>query len=309
MKSKARKMELKYLLFFSSIILAVRCELMWPSGTYGIPEAVTGCPDFSGTSWKRGYTYHDTADIEPANKRSANYHLAGNFTQHGIEQRFCIKDKPEGGSEFWPEGKYCIYKKGVCPTNMDEGSIKWDDEHSKLDQRNRHVGVLPDGNYEETSTEVKYCCSTKGDVTKPINLPNTAPFYLMTYDSPTCQKVAGMKASSEFIKFDDNDKGNTNAAVGAHPYGPSEDKFNTKVYYCYYEPGEESTDDLGTGKSIQDDKEHAPKSSSGLAVAIGCGVAGAIVGTASIVFTTRRILAARAKGLADGMEGPKPDAP
>ena len=93
-------------------IAAVRCDLIWPSGTYGIPEAVTGCPDFSGTSWKRGYTYHDTADIEPANKRSANYHLAGNFTQHGIEQRFCIKDKPEGGSEFWPEGKYCIYKKG-----------------------------------------------------------------------------------------------------------------------------------------------------------------------------------------------------
>ena len=56
-------------------------------------------------------------------------------------------------------------------------------------------------------------------------------------------------------------------------------------------------------------KEHAPKSSSGLAVAIGCGVAGAIVGTASIVFTTRRILAARAKGGFDGTEGPKPDAP
>ena len=39
------------------------------------------------------------------------------------------------------------------------------------------------------------------------------------------------------MKFDDNDKGNTNAALGAHPYGPTEDKFNTKIYYCYYEPG------------------------------------------------------------------------
>ncbi len=76
---------------------------------------------------------------------------------------------------------------------MDEGSISWDDEHSKLDQQNRHIGDLPDGNYQQTMTEIKYCCSTKGDVNKPINLPNTRPFYLMTYDSPTCQKVAGTK--------------------------------------------------------------------------------------------------------------------
>lgn len=40
-------------------------------------------------------------------------------------------------------------------------------------------------------------------------------------------------------------------------------------------------------------------SSSGMAVAIGCGVAGAIVGTASIAFATKRILSARAK-LASG---------
>lgn len=295
------------LLVISASVL--KADSLWPSGTYGIPEPVTGCPDSSGSTWGRGYTYHDTTDIEPSNKRSENYHFAGNFSQHGIEQRFCIKSKPEGGSEFWPDGKYCIYKKGECPTGMDEGSISWDDEHSKLDQQNRHVGELPDGNYQQTLTELKYCCSTKGDVNKPINLPNTRPFYLTTYDSPTCQKVAGTKVSSEFVKFDDNDNGNKDTATGAHPYGPSEDKFNIKIYYCYYEPGEESTDDLGTGKSIEEnDKGHA-KSSSGLAVAIGCGVAGAIVGTASVVFATRRILAARAKGGFEGMEGPKPDAP
>ena len=38
--------------------------------------------------------------------------MAGNFSQHGIQQIFCIKDNAAGGSEFWPEGKYCIYKKG-----------------------------------------------------------------------------------------------------------------------------------------------------------------------------------------------------
>ena len=71
----------------------------------------------------------------------------------------------------------------------------------------------------------------------PIQLPALRPFYLLTYDSAQCQKVAGTKVTSEFIKFDDDDQGNTDAADGAHPYGPSEDPFNLKIYYCYYEPG------------------------------------------------------------------------
>jgi len=50
-------------------------------------------------------------------------------------------------------------------------------------------------------------------------------------------------------------------------------------------------------------------SSSGLAVAIGCGVAGAIVGTASIAFATKRILAHRARAAYDLVEDPQPDAP
>jgi len=54
----------------------------------------------------------------------------------------------------------------------------------------------------------------------------------------------------EFIKFDDNDRGSQSGFGGAHPYGPEEDFFNTKVYYCYYEPGEESTEDLGLGKKV-----------------------------------------------------------
>lgn len=50
-------------------------------------------------------------------------------------------------------------------------------------------------------------------------------------------------------------------------------------------------------------------SSSGLAVAIGCGVAGAIVGTASIAFATKRILAHRARAAYDLIDDPKPDGP
>lgn len=54
----------------------------------------------------------------------------------------------------------------------------------------------------------------------------------------------------EFIKFDNNDRGSQSGFGGTHPYGPEEDLFNTKVYYCYYEPGEESTEDLGLGKKV-----------------------------------------------------------
>ena len=58
------------------------------------------------------------------------------------------------------------------------------------------------------------------------------------------------QASLEFIKFDNNDRGSQSGFGGSHPYGPEEDLFNTKVYYCYYEPGEESTEDLGLGKKV-----------------------------------------------------------
>ena len=93
-------------------LFSASAEFGWPSGTYGLPEPASGCPSFGEVTWKRGYTYHNTEDEYPSNKRSQNYHFAGNFSQHGIQQRFCIKDNPVGRKEGWPDGKYCIYKKG-----------------------------------------------------------------------------------------------------------------------------------------------------------------------------------------------------
>lgn len=73
--------------------------------------------------------------------------------------------------------------------------------------------------------------------------------------------------------------------------------------------GQESEDDLGTGKQVRSKIPNGKASSSGLAVAIGCGVAGAIVGTASIAFATKRILAHRARAAVDLLDGPQPDGP
>lgn len=73
----------------------------------------SGCPDDNDLKWKKGWTYHDTEDDNNQNQRSNVFHMPGNFSKHGIQQKFCIKDTAQGGSEFWPEGKYCLYKKGM----------------------------------------------------------------------------------------------------------------------------------------------------------------------------------------------------
>lgn len=88
----------------------------------------------------------------------------------------------------WPDGKYCIYKKGSgCPTGLDEGFVIWDDENK--DNKNSKDGELPEGLFNE-DTKIFFCCSTSGSASKEIILPNIAPFLLFAYDSIRCQKVS-----------------------------------------------------------------------------------------------------------------------
>ena len=87
----------------------------------------------------------------------------------------------------WPEGQYCIYKKGdQCPGTLEEGFVIWDDENK--DNQDDAGGVKPDGLYTE-DTKVFFCCSTAGSASKPIRLPNDRPFFLFAYSSIVCQKV------------------------------------------------------------------------------------------------------------------------
>lgn len=267
----------------------------WPKGTYGLPEPITGCPNFAGIQWERGYTYHNTEDMDPANKRSRLYHFAGDYSQRGIQQRFCVKENPNGPEQAWPDGKYCIYKKGECPAGLTTGFIRWDDDHHSMDIPNKREGITPDGNYERRGTTIEYCCNGKGDTETPIQLPNAKPFYLMAFGGSSCQNVEGTTATSEFIKFDDNDRGSTSSFGGDHPYGPSEDLFNTKVYYCYYEPIPKpvTTDADDTVKlKAADDKVK----SSGVGLAIGLGVVGAVLGVVALAFVVRRWMMNKKKG-------------
>lgn len=42
--------------------------------------------------------------------------------------------------------------------------------------------------------------------------------------------------TSEYLQFDDEDQENLNARSRISPYGPAEDPYNNRIYYCYYEP-------------------------------------------------------------------------
>lgn len=205
----------------------------WPKGRYGLPKSIYGCPKTFGVTWETGFRYHDTEDDGTENQRSDVFHLAANFSEDGISHEFCIKDDIDGEGD-WPPGKYCIYKRGSsCPLNLKEGFVMWDDENT--DNQNDKGGALPAGQYTE-DTKIYFCCSTTGFVDKEISLPAKRPFFLFAYESARCQKVLNMKVTSEFIKFDDEDHGNTDYEYGEYPYGIHRFQKDHMLFLCFYEP-------------------------------------------------------------------------
>lgn len=125
------------------------------------------------------------------------------------------------------KGKYCIYKKGSCPTGFQNGYITWDDED--WFNKNNKGGILPDGVYG-SNTKIYYCCRTDGNKVEPIELPTIKPFFLVAYGSASCQQVMWAQASSEWIRFDTEE--DDDGYGGAYPYGAGMNDHT--VYYCYY---------------------------------------------------------------------------
>ena len=78
-------------------MLYLQTELKWPSGTYGLPKPVDGCPAADGFEWNTGYHFHDTEDDGTENQHSDSFHLAGEFSDEGIKHEFCIKTEEDGG--------------------------------------------------------------------------------------------------------------------------------------------------------------------------------------------------------------------
>ena len=71
-----------------------------------------------------------------------------------------------------------------------------------------------------------------------MSLPLSQPFYLLAYGSALCQKVNGAKVTLEFVKWDDEDRMNRNDNSLVVPFNIKKGRWNTKLYYCFYEFGE-----------------------------------------------------------------------
>ncbi|XP_071950861.1 uncharacterized protein [Antedon mediterranea] len=211
----------------------IQIPITWPKGYYGLPKPVVGCPADVDFPWHEGSRYQDTENSKGNNYWSDPLHFEGPYDVTGMEQDFCMKTQFEG-SEYdwtWPEGSYCIFKKGsVCPDGMDEGYIYWDDENRK--NKNTYSGSMPEGNYDD-NTLIEYCCKTD-QISRAAYLPTDTPFYLLS-ESRGCQKVHGTNVTEEFFRWDDEDSTNNNDAGGKHPYD-SGDRNNHVLHYCYYEP-------------------------------------------------------------------------
>ncbi|XP_041461258.1 uncharacterized protein LOC121412532 [Lytechinus variegatus] len=198
----------------------------WPSGTYGLPKPLTGCP----AGWLDGRRKHDTEDTHPNNNWSDSLHLAGYQQSSSMEHEFCMKTSTSG-SINWPAGDYCIYKKLACPSGFQEGYIYWDDEDSG--NANSQSGTLSDGDYDN-NTKYKFCCRDDGVVSQAINLPTADNFYLFAVGD-TCQQVAGKTVVSEWFYWDNEDSSNADSQSGEHPYlGVTASGENIKLTFCYY---------------------------------------------------------------------------
>ncbi|XP_068677018.1 uncharacterized protein [Montipora foliosa] len=204
----------------------------WPSGSYGLPKALSGCPYADDFEWLTGRIYQDTENTASTSRRSTEFHLDAEVNRRGITRAFCLKTSKSSDDKRipWPQGKYCVYKKGnACPLNLSPGGVKWDDENTA--NMNRNEGTLPDGIYD-SDTYIEYCCSTSGDRNVPISLPTLKPFFLLAYGSAECQQVKWAVASQEWIRFDNEDRGNTDSEWGLYPHGAGIRNHN--ISYCYY---------------------------------------------------------------------------
>lgn len=208
---------------------------MWPAGTYALPMADSGCPEGGGFTWYTGHRTEELERDENRNRHSPNIHLKTKIGNPEIERYFCVKNSTKADKEKpkWPNGKYCIYKKGdLCPQDFHKGSVLWDDDNGNNgSNRNSRGGELPAGRYNQ-DTMIYFCCMTTGSVKKRVSLPVNKPFYLLAFESTTCQEVQGAVYSLEYVVFDTENSKNQDEIAYPYPYGAN--RGQPTIHYCYY---------------------------------------------------------------------------
>lgn len=269
----------------------------WPAGQYGLPKPRDGCPD----GWVEGRRFKTTGH----KKMNDDSHLAGEVNDQGIEQDFCMKTDSEGNGQ-WPSGRYCVLKRNTCPVGLTEGYIILNKRAA--DPKTRSHG------------QVNYCCSTSGKTSSAITLPVKKPFFLYSYENGKCQLVSGATAKEESVVYNDKSK---------VLHDDTQHKNIKKLVYCYYTPvvTTSSKDKVTINKGVVTQKTHGNEGvekelvtkvntgseldnktqSSALAVAIGVGIAGALIGIASVALVSKRIMGK--KKSKEEEEQPRPDEP
>ena len=80
---------------------------IWPSGEYGLPKAISGCPaKFSGVSWEEGWIQQDLEDDDASHDKtnsSSSFHMDANFTNEYLRRTFCMKIGYTN-LKLWPNG-------------------------------------------------------------------------------------------------------------------------------------------------------------------------------------------------------------
>ncbi|GFO36953.1 Apextrin [Plakobranchus ocellatus] len=206
-------------------------EDIWPAGTYGLLKPNTGCPvslAFYGGSTGYFQIHTESSKKSNGNKYSHRSHLARPIeTSYSINMfltlRFCLANGIFN-TGVWPDGRYCIHKKGNCPASFNYGYIQIDTEDSG--NQDDLGGNTPD----KSPTYLEFCCRTTGNPNSPIKLPTAYPFYLYQYDG-RCQEVYGMNATEEFVQID-TEAGNKKS--GSHPYIIEQAGGLIRLELCYY---------------------------------------------------------------------------
>lgn len=208
----------------------IKVTLLWPKGTYALPETTSGCPSHE---FDEGCRYQDSEDKDNKNKFHGTHLLRGIFSKN-MEMCYCvIKHDNEKSNNLWPAGTYCIAKKGESPDDehFRKGEVHWDDEDKS--NINRVSGELPDGKYDK-NTKIEYWCRNDGSPHEPILLPTQVPFVLYQYSRWNCQKVLGMTTQKITIHSDDENKRNHDRCQDDHPYSETSCRKDQRLHLCYY---------------------------------------------------------------------------
>ncbi|KAJ8038669.1 hypothetical protein HOLleu_16156 [Holothuria leucospilota] len=147
----------------------------------------------------------------------------------------------------WPSGKYCIYNVGKlewsyegndwsygkCPNGFEPGESSY--PFVALPGGSGTTRYSPLGPYvvHSNHTRIQFCCS-ENDVREKstISLPFVKPFYLLPFETKSCQAVKDTTVRLEWIQWPQ-----LYHEYGLHPYveeGPYGN--GTMFFMCYYVP-------------------------------------------------------------------------